>query len=156
MLRTLYRIYRKEVKTHLQLSMRKTQVEQILLLMIESGFIYCGIWVSTLLRVDCSILKFHTDTIPQFCPHRLPINPQDSWYITCCPNCWWLDAVYCGEWTFLYIMLEHLPRSAYLFFYHNLGCRTSKVFSLFHNQRVDHSVRFSSYNIHSTGSQRAG
>ncbi|KAL1736414.1 hypothetical protein EV714DRAFT_198488 [Schizophyllum commune] len=41
--------YRRDIKRHLALGSRKSQVEKVLLLLLESGFVYCLVWVLYLL-----------------------------------------------------------------------------------------------------------
>jgi len=41
-------MYRKHIKGHLETSSEKSQVEKVLFLLIESGFIYCGWWLLTI------------------------------------------------------------------------------------------------------------
>ena len=43
----IQREYRQSVKAHLAKN-KKTQVEKILALLIESGILYCGLWVQSL------------------------------------------------------------------------------------------------------------
>ncbi|KAL1710159.1 hypothetical protein EV121DRAFT_275732 [Schizophyllum commune] len=44
-----YESYRRDIKRHLALGTRKSQVEKVLLLLLESGFVYCLVWVLYLL-----------------------------------------------------------------------------------------------------------
>ncbi|KAI5824265.1 hypothetical protein K523DRAFT_420918 [Schizophyllum commune Tattone D] len=41
--------YRRDIKRHLALGTRKSQVEKVLLILLESGFVYCLVWVLYLL-----------------------------------------------------------------------------------------------------------
>lgn len=40
------REHRAMVKAHLRKGTRRTQVERVMLLLVESGALYCGLWVS--------------------------------------------------------------------------------------------------------------
>ena len=45
-LRPTYRTYRRDIKVHIGPWKSKTRVERALILLLESGFVYCIIWVS--------------------------------------------------------------------------------------------------------------
>ena len=58
---TRIRIYRSQIKVYLQDQPKTTQVEKILLLLMESGFAYISIWVHS--RLMFSLLNTYSSTI---------------------------------------------------------------------------------------------
>ena len=160
--RLIQRVYRKQVKALIQSNgTRKTQVERVLVLLIESGFIYCAIWVSSWYFVD----------------NVYPVTQNSIMQII------FLSSFLASPATTLSLMMESIMESiipfiavntalllmtlrlteliiGYLSSDHHPGGRTSKVFPAFHDRVTHstwtHSVRFTSYILLSTGLERAG
>lgn len=51
-------IYRTEIKRNLYRSSQKTQVESVLFLLIESGFLYCGWWIMLMIATYVETVPF--------------------------------------------------------------------------------------------------
>ena len=147
----MHRVYRKEIKIHLQSSTRKTQVEQVLFLLIESGFIYCALWVSCSHFLNYPLLKtvwhrYFSCVVPlwrsQVLPHCLTLC-----FPLCFPSC------HLVLWIVLYCPQSWCSHNiiGYLSSHHHSGCWPSKLFPVFDNRVAcstwNHSFCFTSYNI---------
>ena len=147
----MHRVYRKQVKIHLQSSTRKMQVEWVLFLLIESSFICCALWVSCSHFINYLLLKtvlcrYFSCTATFMTAHSYC---HTSWFPSCHLLLWTL--LYCSQsWCSHYIV-------GYLSSHYHSGCWPSKIFPVFHSRVAcstwNHLFCFSSYNIQFPGQQ---